>query len=197
MLAKKCLAGKNRKNYYEIMALDEDKLQQLRFLQEFNDEEVRSLKQLREKYGREEFFRHLDEVFQDPDEVHDLTCGREILDISLDKPYHQYTFCRHELSGDSLVRFKTLVELNDETYIRLLSYCIEDKDMTINKLRYADKAIYNTIVREVDSYLSDDGFYIGDKPYLITMDEIKSDAEMIIQENPDLQTTGIRGYLFM
>lgn len=47
------------------------------------------------------FVKHLDEVFTDSDEIHDFTCGCEILDINLYKHYHQYSFARHELKGDA------------------------------------------------------------------------------------------------
>lgn len=196
-LAKKFLAGKTRKNYYEIIALNEDNLVELRFLQDFNEEEIKTLRVLREKYGKDDFVKHLDEVFTDPDVIHDFTCGFKILNINLDKPYHQYSFARHELRGDSFHRSEALVELSDEGYIRLLAYCIEDKDMNVNKLRYADKALYGIIIREVDNYLCDDGFFMGCNPYLITMDEIKEDAGQILAENPELGKTGTMGYLFI
>lgn len=196
-LAKKFLAGKKRKNYYEIIALNDDNLEELRFLQEFNDDDIKALRELREKYGKDGFVKHLDEVFADPDEIHDFTCGCEILDINLDKPYHQYSFARHELRGDSFQRSEALVELTDEGYIRLLSYCIEDKDMNVNKLRYADKAIHGIVIREIDNYLCNDGFFMGCNPYLITMDEIKEDADLILAENTELCKTGTMGYLFV
>ena len=96
-----------------------------------------------------------------------------------------------------LVKHKCLVELSDEAYIRLLSYCLEDRSMNLNKLRYADKNIYSTIVHNIDSYLCDDGFFMGDYPYLITMDEVKEDAEKILSGNPDLPTSNSMGYLFI
>ena len=43
-LAKKFLAGKKRKNYYEIIALNDDNLEELRFLQEFNDDDIKALR---------------------------------------------------------------------------------------------------------------------------------------------------------
>lgn len=196
-LAKKFLAEKKRKNYYEIIALDEDNQEELRFLEDFNNDEVKALRALREKYGQNDFVKHLDEVFSDPDEISDLSCGCEILYINLDKPYHQYRFGRHELCGDSLHKHKTLVELTDECYIRLLSYSIEDKDMNVNKLRYADKALHSIIIREVDNSQCYDGFFMGCNPYLITMDEIKEDATQILAENPELCKSGTMGYLFV
>lgn len=196
-LAKTFLSSKKRKNYYEIIALNDDNLEELRFLQELDDDNIRSLRNLREKYGKDVFVKHLDEVFTDPDEIHDLTCGCEILNFNLDKSFHQYRFALHELIGETLQRRDVLVELTDEWYIRLLSYCIEDSDMNVNKLRYADKTLHGIVTRETDNYLCDDGFFTASNPYLITMDEIKEDAAQILAENPELRKTGIIGYLFV
>lgn len=196
-LARKCLAEKNRKNYYEFMAQNDEGVETLRFLRELSDDVIKALQGLREKYGQDNFVTDLDEVFTDSDEIHDLTFGCEILDINLDKPLHMYRFARHELSGDSLQRRESLVELSDEQYMRLLYLCLEDKDMNVNKLRYADKALYGIVIEGVDNYLCDDGFFMGCNPYLITMDEIKEDAAQILAENPDLCQTETVGYLFV
>lgn len=196
-LANDFLAKKKRKNYYEIIALNNDNLMELRFLQDFNDDDIKALRELREKYGKDDFVEHLDEVFTDPDEIYDFTCGYEILNINLDKPFHQYRFARHELIGDSLQKSETLVELTDEWYVRLLSYCISDVEMNMNKLRYADKALHSILIKEVDNYLCDDGFFMGCNPYLITMDETKEDANQILAENPELCKTGTIAYLFV
>lgn len=196
-LARKFLEGKSRKIYYEIVALDEDHMEEVSFLNAFNDDDVKALRDLREKYGKDGFVKHLDELFTDPDEIHDLTCGCEILDINLDKHYHMYRFARHELRGDSLFKSEVLIELPDEWYVRLLSHCIHDKDMNVNKLKYADKFLYDTVISKVDNHLANDGFFDGCYPYLITMDEVKEDARTILAENPELCKTGIMGYLFV
>lgn len=196
-LAKKFLAGKERRNYYEILALDESNLEEVRFLQEFSNDELVNLCSLREKYGKNDFIKHLDEVYADPDEIRDLACGGDILELNLDKPYHQYRFAQHELRGDTILRTEVLVELTDEEYIRLLSYSIEDKYMNANKLRYADRALHRKVTREVDHCLCDDGFFMGCNPYLITMDEAREDADKVLAENPELCKTSITGYLFI
>lgn len=194
-LAKEFLAGKERKDYYEIMAFDEDDMTEVRFLQGFSEDELNALRALREKYGKEDFVKHLDEVYPDPDDIHDLTCGRDILGIDLDVPYHQYRFVRHELKGDTLTTHDALVELTDEQYVRLLSYCLEDKGMNVNKLRYADKVLHERVIRDVDLDLCFDDCYSGNCPYLITMDEVKEDAERILAENPDLHPFESIGYM--
>lgn len=195
-VAKIFFANKVRKNYYEIMALDEEVLEELRFLQEFNADQVKSLKQLREKYGREDFIKHLDEVFQNPDEIDDLTRGREILDINLDKPIHKYEFARHELNGESLKRYNVLVEMTDDMYVRLLSLCVTDKSMNMNKLRFADEDVYKHVLNRVDLSSTCDYFFVGTNPYLITMDEVKADAERIRSEYPEFNYLGYNGYTF-
>ena len=195
--AKKFLAGKERKKYCEIFVLNDDTMEELCFLQEMNEKEIQALRDLRDKYGKDNFIMHLDEVYTEPDQIHDLTCGCEILGMNIDTPCHQYTFSRCELVKGELVKHKCLVELSDEAYIRLLSYCLEDRSMNLNKLRYADKNIYSTIVHNIDSYLCDDGFFMGDYPYLITMDEVKEDADKILSGIPELPTSNSMGYLFV
>lgn len=194
--SRKVLADKNRKNYYEIIVWDEESSQEIRLLEEFNEKELDALIELREKYGKKDFAHHLEEVFADPDEVSDLGGGHDIKYIDLDTPCYQYKFSRYELVGDQLVRHKALVEMTDEQYIRLLSRCVEDTGMNVNKLRYADIDLYNLIVRGVDSYLVYDGFYTSDAPYLITMDEINEDVVKVLEINPTLKS-GNLGYKFV
>jgi hypothetical protein len=62
-------------------------------------------------------------------------------------------------------------------------------------LRYRDSSLYSRILREVDLYYLEDGIAITeDDPYLVTMDEAKADAEVIMKENGINHTTG---YLYI
>lgn len=196
-LARKFLAEKSRKNYYEVVALDEDILEERRFLHEIDDERIKAFCDLREKYGEEEFVKHLGEVITEADELHDFSLGCEVLKFNIDSPYHQYSFGCHELVGESLCKKDVLVEMDDEAYVQLLALCVEDKDMNVNKLRYANEGLYRLVVREVDGYFCDDLYYCGKHPYLITMDEIREDANRILAECPEVRQWGYKGYSFM
>lgn len=194
--SRKVLAEKTRKNYYEIITWDEESSQEIRLLEEFNEKELDALRKLREKYGKKDFAKHLDEVFADPDVLSDLGGGQDIVDIDLDTIYHQYRFSGHKLAGNQLYSHESWVEMTDEQYIQLLSLCVRDSGMNVNKLKYADIDLYNLIVRGVDSYLVYDGFYTSDAPYLITMDEINEDVVKVLEINPTLKS-GNLGYKFV
>jgi len=186
-LAKEFMATKSRKDYYEITAFNDEDCEEWRFLNAFTEEELNALQQLREKYGMQDFFNHLDEVITDPDELHDLSVGLEITSFDLDTPYHQYRFGRHELVKGELVRHEMLIEISDDKYVRLLELCLSDGGMNMNKLRYADRSIYNELMREVDLHLTDDHYYIGNYPFLVTMDELMEDVEQIFAAHPELE----------
>lgn len=186
-LAKEFMATKSRKDYYEITAFNDEDCEEWRFLNAFTDEELNALQQLREKYGMQDFFNHLDEVITDPDELHDLSVGLEITSFDLDTLYHQYRFGRHELVKGELVRHEMLIEISDDKYVRLLELCLSDGGMNMNKLRYADRSIYNELMREVDLHLTDDHYYIGNYPFLVTMDELMDDVEQIFAAHPELE----------
>lgn len=90
------------------------------------------------------------------------------------------------------------IELSDKMYIYLLALCLNDPSINMNKLKYVDNVVYFTIMRQVDVYLCSDGFFTGSYPYLVTMDELKADAQKVFEANPDFlrNPTAITGYLF-
>lgn len=188
------VAKKVRKNYYEILGLNDCYCTPDRFLQEFTEEQLEGLMALREKYGKDKFYSHLEEVFTDPDELHDLTCGEEVVGLNLDKVYHQYEFSRHDFIKGEAVRVPILLEMNDEDYARLLTLCVEDGGMNMNKLKYADFSSYKELMWKVDYTTCHDDFYDWDYPFLVTFDELKADAEMIVSQNPEFRSPGICGY---
>ena len=52
---------------------------------------------LREKYGKNEFYNHLDEVF-DEDTLHDMIYGSEVISFDLDNEYYMYSFAYHQIT---------------------------------------------------------------------------------------------------
>ena len=109
---------------------------------------------------------------------------------------HQYRFKVHHLKPDgTVVSYDRMVELKDEEYARLLAWHLLDNHLIINTLRYRDSNLYSRILRGVDLYYWEDGIAITvDNPYLVTMDEVKADAEMIMKENGIQQSSG---YLYI
>lgn len=149
----------------------------------FSDENMAKLIALREKYGENDFFNHLNEIF-DEETLEEMVPG-DIISFDLDTPCYLYRFTCHHIT-DSGVRTETLkIHLYDHTYVRLLAHHLEDRHMNINRLRYADKELYDIVTRGVDSCFLNDDFYCAFHPYVITMDEVKEDAAKIEAENPE------------
>ena len=192
-LAQQFLAKKERKNYYDFKAIDEEVSGYVYYSNALSDDEVAQLRALKEKYG-EKFTEHLDEVYDDPDIIHDLTCGCEIVDIDIDHVAHKYACKIHELKPDSTVStYNQDVELSDDQYAELLAWHLFDEHLTINTLRHRDNNLYLAIMRGIDNYYYQiEGYYWVDNPYVATLDEAKADADAIIRLH-DIQRDG--GYL--
>ena len=195
MAAREFYATKKRTEFYQVTAND-DNCGEAIYEHHFNDDQMKALHALEEKYGPMVWVKHLDEVFTDPDELHDLTCGEEVLGLNLDLPIYKYRFVRQELRGDQLKAVDIYVELEDEEYIRLLTLMLQDRDLNMNALKYADKELYEKIVREVDmKHVDDFGQYSVLYPYMITMDEVKEDVAEIRAAHPELKPETF-GYYF-
>jgi hypothetical protein len=189
-LASEFLPKKERKNYFEFKVIEEPFAEYVCYLNELSNEEVERLRELKAKY-QEAFVEHLSEAL-DEDAIDGLNCGDELVDIDLDYVQHQYRFKVHHLYQDGTVRsYDRMVTLTDEEYARLLAWHVFDNHLVINTLRYRDSSLYNWILRGVDLYYWEDGIAITqDDPYLVTMDEAKADAAMIVKENGIKQTSG-------
>lgn len=195
-MAQNYLATKKRIPHFEIRYIDDCcPMEGWSRLESFSDEEMRQLLELREMYGKEDFFNHLEEVF-DEDTLHDLAPG-EVIDFDLDTRYYMYDFKYHQITDKGVRTGTAKLNLTDETYVKLLAMHLENKDLNINNLRYADKTLYETITRGVDICFCYDGIYEVCEPYTVTMDEIRADAQNIREQNPNtyFDMHGIVGYL--
>lgn len=190
-LATEFLATKERKNYYGFKALDEELMEEFVYNNILTDKEVASLRALKQTYGKD-FVKHLNEVFDDPDIIHDFTAGAEILDIDLDYVMHEYAFVIHELKPDGTVLdVPCSVELKDDEYARLLAWHLFDDHLTINTLRQRDMNLYNTIMRGIDGhYYQEEGFLLVVNPYVPTLDEALADTETIIRQHDIKRSSG-------
>jgi len=193
-MAKEFVPTKKRDCYYEFKFYNDDFGEEWFTLNLLTDEEVAELCALKEKYG-EEYVKHLDEVFDDPDIIHDFTGGCEILDIDLDNIYHQYAFSVHELKPYmTIVSRPVKVTLSDEQYAELIAWHIFDKNFSINLLRYRNKKLYDTVVAGADScFILDGDCFIAEAPYVTTLDEAKADADTIIKQHNIIRSSWYHG----
>lgn len=193
-LAQEFLSHKVRTPHYLIRYIPEDgPAEGGSVLEAFSDEEVLRIKELSAKYGESEFVEHLDEIF-DEDRLCDITCHGEIFAIEVDSPSYLYSFMCHKITDNGVKQASLWISLSDEEYLRLLTLHLEDEDMNINRLRYADEPLYNMLSREVDRRFCHEDLYMGIYPYVVTMDEIRADAKAIYAQNPDLHKPGIVCY---
>ena len=195
-MAQNFLATKKRIPHYEIRSISDCcPADGWCNLVSFTEDEMKKLLALREKYGKDDFFNHLDEVF-DEDTIHDMVYGSEIISFDLDTEYYMYSFVYHQIKPQGVVTGNVKINLMDETYVRLLAHHLENKDLTINSLRYADKDLFDIVTRGVDCNFCCDDIYEVSDPYTITMDEARVDAQKIREQNPNSlwDNRGIVGY---
>lgn len=184
-LAQNYLATKERTPHYEIRSISDCcPADGWCNLQSFSEEEMTQLLALREKYGKEEFFNHLNEVF-DEDTLHDMVYGDEIISFDLDTKNYMYSFAYHQITDKGVTSGKVKLHLEDDTYVRLLALHLGNEDLTINSLRYADKNLYDIVTRGVDYNFCYDDIYEVCDPYTITMDEAREDAQKIREQHPE------------
>lgn len=185
-ICKQYLDAKTRPAWYEITAVN-CLMQEVCFLDSFANEDVCALKSLREKYGAQEFVKHLEEVFDDPSVIRDLTGGLEIVGIDLDVPCYKYKFGLHELTSSGKL-YQSVVELvlSDDSYLELLRAIVSDAHMNMNSLKYANRALFDRLSYQLDSTKVDDSCFSCKYPYIVTFDEANNDVEQILKQHPDL-----------
>lgn len=175
---------KNRTQYFEVTYIcDSGEMYFWSGLQTFTEEEMSKLLALREKYGDDQFFNHLEEAF-DEDTVNEIA-PNEIVQFDLDKPLYLYNFNYHLLTNEGIKTYTAKVQLPDELYIKLLIFYLADGNLNINSLKYAAKEVYEKIIREVDYCFAENGIYQCKYPYIITLDEAKEDVQKIKEYYPD------------
>ena len=198
-LAQNYLTTKERTPHYEIRSISDCcPADGWCNLQSFSNEEMTQLLALREKYGKEEFFNHLNEIF-DEDTLYDMVYGDEIIGFDLDSKFFKYAFTYHQITDKGVKTDSLKINLTDETYVKLLAMHLQDKGLNINKLKYADKSLYEIVTRGIDYHLCIDDTYMVSDPYTITMDEIKADAKNIREQHPEKfqNENGIIGYCIL
>ena len=190
-LANEFLTTKQRNSFYRFTALDDNFDREYCCYNELSADDVARLRTLKDHYG-DSFVRHLDEVFSDPDLIHDFTGGGKILAIDLDHVHYHYSVSLHELQPDGTVHtIPTRVAFSDDEYARLLAWHLYDEHLTVNTLRYRVRKLYDTVLDGADLYHTDidgDCLFISN-PYLITLDEARTDADLIVHHH-NIERTG-------
>lgn len=192
--AKEFLPTKERINHYDFRVYDDQWDREMVYTNAIDDEEYAALCALKAKFGND-FVKHIDEVFENPDVIYDLTCGNELLDIDIDQVKHLYQFHAREIKPDGTVVDNTChIELSDDDYARLLAWHLYDQYLTVNTLRHYDRRLYDTILAEVDYYFLDPDcdFITIENPYVVTFDEARTDADTIRRQRNIPLTGGHR-----
>jgi len=183
-MAQDFLTTKQRTSFYQFTALDDNFDREYCCYNELSADDVARLRALKDHYG-DAFVRHLDEVFSDPDIIHDFTGGGEILAIDLDHVHYYYSVSLHELQPDGTVyTIHTSVAFSDDEYARLIAWHLYDEHLVINTLRYRDRKLYDSVLDGADLYHTDidcDCLFVSN-PYLITLDEARADADLIVRQ---------------
>lgn len=184
-LAQNYLASKEREARYCIY-YPHELCPEMNLVEEhpFTSEEISQLKALREKYGKGDFVRHLDEIF-DAETLYDID-SEEIIDIEIDSPVYCYKFVCHNITDDGVYKQPLKIELSDDTYIKLLELHLWDKNMNINILKFIDESLYQIVSSKIDDTFRDEmGMYSVTHPFAVTMDELQEDAQKIREQQPD------------
>ena len=190
------MANKPKNRVYPVTFLNEETGEYVMYLK-FTPEQVDAIRSVIEKYKMENFNDHIEEIVSPEDEPTDLFPD-EVIDIDLATDFNAYAFTIHYMLKDGTMGARKIeVEDLPKNYARWLELCVEDKGMNFNKMRYADEVSYKSLLRSIDLNNCDDGFYIDNYPYLITMDELKADAATILENHPEIDTSyTFRGYHF-
>lgn len=190
-LATEFLTTKERSNFYQFTALDDNYGTEYLCYNELSADDVARLRALKDHYG-DDFVSHLNEIFSDPDLLHDFTGGGEILAIDLDNVHYHYGVSLHELQADGTVHtIHTRVAFSDDEYARLVAWHLYDEHLTVNTLRYRDRKLYDSVLDGADLYHTDidgDCLFVSN-PYLITLDEARADADLIVRHH-NIERTG-------
>ena len=182
-MAQDFLTTKERDCFYLFTALDDNFDREYYCYNELSADDVARLRALKDHYG-DAFVRHLDEVFSDPDIIHDFTGGREILAIDLNHLHYHYDLSLHELQPDGTVHtIHTSVAFSDDEYARLIAWHLYDEHLVINTLRYRDRKLYDSVLDGADLYHIDGDCLFVSNPYLITLDEARADADLIVRHH--------------
>lgn len=174
---------KKRTPYYEIKYIcDRGAIEFWSGHLSFSEAEMSLLSGLRDKYGKE-FFNHLDEVFDE--ETLNEIAPDEIVEFDLDKPLYLYDFNIHQLTDEGIKTISAKIQLDEDTYSKLVILHLADKNLNINSLKYANRTVYELVSDEVDYFFADEYIYRNKYPYIITMEEAKEDALKIKELYPE------------
>ena len=182
-LANEFLVTKERKNFYEFECIDEIFDKSVCYANELSDDKVSKINQLKEKYP-DNYVLHLNEIFDDPDDICNFSEGQELVSIDTDYVMHKYAVTIYivQLPNKQLQSFSDEIILTDVEYTRLLAWHLLYKNITMNSLYYYDGNLFSAITRNIDNYFYQlEGYMmVANSPYCASLDEAIADAEAII-----------------
>lgn len=153
------------------------------YANELSDDEVSKINQLKEKYP-DNYVLHLNEIFDDPDDICNFSEGQELVSIDTDYVMHKYAVTIYivQLPNKQLQSFSDEIILTDDEYTRLLAWHLLYKNITMNSLYYYDRNLFSAITRNIDNYFYQlEGYMmVANNPYCASLDEAIADAEAII-----------------
>lgn len=182
-LANEFLVTKERKNFYEFECIDEMFDKSVCYANELSDDEVSKIKQLKEKYP-DNYVLHLNEIFDDPDDICNFSEGQDLVSIDTDYVMHKYAVTIYivQLPNKQLQSFSDEIILTDVEYARLLAWHLLYKNISMNSLYYYDRNLFSAITRNIDNnfYQLEGYMMVDNSPYCASLDEAIADAEAII-----------------
>ena len=138
---------------------------------------------MKEKYP-DNYVLHLNEIFDDPDDICNFSEGQELVSIDTDYVMHKYAVTIYivQLPNKQLQSFSDEIILTDVEYTRLLAWHLLYKNITMNSLYYYDRNLFSAITRNIDNYFYQlEGYMmVANNPYCASLDEAIADAEAII-----------------
>lgn len=174
------ISTKHNRIAYATSVYDEDDASYYQILSELDEEERTTVLALREKYGEEDFMNHMEEC----DYLIDIPDGLDILKVDLDTPHYLYNFQIREYNQEtnSFESCHNLIEVDNDTYAKMLTYSLMDSIRSIMDVRRYDKELYDDIMEKAMFQYTSwyDGY--GRKPFVVTLDELEEDRAKLLQD---------------
>ena len=168
-----------------VEVFDEERNQEHIYRYDFTDEEIAQIMSLKKEYGTPGFAKYLVNVFKDEDVVYDIAMGCDIVDIRYEdtqqeRDNYPIRFTRYEYDGE-LNQYPFSIWMPKRYYARLLRHHIENPDLTFNMLEKIDPGLSEWLRREVWEGIDKKGHEGPVPPFLILMDQAKTDALKLIK----------------
>lgn len=179
-LVKNYLSNKEKPTFYTCVTTDDFGYDRQEWLVQIDDEDLKALKALREKYG-DDYINHTQGAI---DEWSDITMDGTARSLDLDHPHHLYALGIVTFEGDKAKRTEYMALLADEDHAKLVEHFVDYPNFNIHCLGLEDPDLYKRVMDEVeDHFRTDDETLMFRSTYAVTLDEAESDAAAIRKAN--------------